>query len=67
MISFTFVLATGVKLIMIPFASASGPKPPAIYMLIITEPYAKCMMTGSMVVVGFTLTQTEFDALQPEK
>src|ERR1700730_11736250 len=30
MISFTLVLATGVKLIIIPFASASGPKPPAI-------------------------------------
>jgi isocitrate dehydrogenase (NAD+) len=29
MISFTLVLATGVKLIMVPFASASGPKPPA--------------------------------------
>jgi hypothetical protein len=30
MISFTLVLATGVKLIMIPFASAGGPWPPAI-------------------------------------
>src|ERR1700726_2375203 len=29
-ISFTLVLATGVKLIMVPFASASGPEPPAI-------------------------------------
>src|SRR5713101_7525034 len=30
MISFTLVLATGVKLIIIPFASARGPRPPAI-------------------------------------
>jgi isocitrate dehydrogenase (NAD+) len=30
MISFTLVLATGVKLIMIPIASARGPRPPAI-------------------------------------
>src|SRR5260370_11680036 len=29
MISFTLVLATGVKLIIIPFASARGPRPPA--------------------------------------
>jgi len=33
MISFTLVLATGVKLIMIPFASASDPKPPAMLRL----------------------------------
>src|SRR5712692_6366567 len=42
MISFTLVLATGVKLIIIPFASARGPRPPAIYTPIITEPYFSC-------------------------
>jgi hypothetical protein len=39
MISFTLVLATGVKLIMIPFASASGPSRQLSYVPIITEPY----------------------------
>jgi len=34
MISFTLVLATGVKLIIIPFASARGPRPPAIHILL---------------------------------
>src|SRR5258705_12642145 len=42
MISFTLVLATGVKLIIIPFASARSPRPPAIYIAIITEPYCTC-------------------------
>jgi isocitrate dehydrogenase (NAD+) len=39
MISFTLVLATGVKLIMIPFASASGPSRQQSYAPIIAEPY----------------------------
>jgi hypothetical protein len=40
MISFTLVLATGVKLIMIPFASASGPSRQLSYLPIISEPYS---------------------------
>jgi hypothetical protein len=40
MISFTLVLATGVKLIMIPFASARGPKAASkLTRLIIAESY----------------------------
>ena len=46
MISLTFVLATGVKLIMIPFASARKPKPRANPHLYYNKTFDALHMTG---------------------
>jgi len=70
MISFTLVLATGVKLIMIPFASASGPKPPAMlrayYIRTSIQPHKGPFFPSNLVLLAFDKNMPfAYNTMQP--